>query len=751
MFIGRDSYPSRFVAPYRRVGVAVVVACLLSTLVMLVPVGVASAQSAGVAVPPQSQGSCAGQLPIVVGSDVAAQSDIYAAAMLAGVAGSDCIVLAGPRDQAMSAEQLARLQAADAGGFVVGGVTAVPAAKIAGRKMTRLDGLDRWATARLVGRRAAGDSTAGTPTDQEAIQALFAQAAAQRADIVAELTRQIRAGNYGVDDSNVLRGPAGFQIDLDDCPSGWSDTAGVTSTEIRIGYSSAQSGIIGAYGSVGIGMENYFDWVNENEPVAGRQITLISKDDQYVAQQTIYNVEALITAENVLSIATLGTPNTLATYDRINHECIPHPFAQSSHSAWGDPVVHPWTTGSQMAYNTEAILWGAWIERNLNSMLPVQVAAVVMDNNFGVAYALAFEEWAEAHPEVVSSFTAVRHDPSAPSLATEMQAAASANPDVYLSMTAGNPCLLAMQAAESSGLTASIKAKGGAMFASSVCRSIDAYLMKPAGTAADDWLILGGGYRDATDPRHADEPFIKFLNKNLEDAGLDSGNSLHATGYLFGYLYVEALRIAAELPGGITRTNLILATRSLDIDHPLYLDGIRFTLNGNADAYPIEGSEVLRFDAGAQSWGTPIEFIAVDGQTPNCAWVHGEDRCGTVTRERLTTIAIHGPADMDDTFGARAYAYRTDRDGPESRLKPGYWQATSDSLCVFYDETGEEEEWRLGSQRGAGWIGVNGRSVEFDQTTRIRVEHGDVVDVTTWSGGSRGATSCELNWVADLD
>ena len=51
----------------------------------LVPAEAVSAQSAAVALPPQSQGSCGGQVPIVVGSDAAAQSDIYAAAMLAGV------------------------------------------------------------------------------------------------------------------------------------------------------------------------------------------------------------------------------------------------------------------------------------------------------------------------------------------------------------------------------------------------------------------------------------------------------------------------------------------------------------------------------------------------------------------------------------------------------------------------------------------------------------------------------------------
>ena len=110
---------------------------------------------------------CVGDVPIVVGSDAKAQSDIYSAVTLAGVVGTDCVVLAGPRDGDMPASQQARLEAAAGGGFVLGGIAAVPAAKIAGRDMTRLGGATRWATAQLVGRRASGDTTAGTDTNDE--------------------------------------------------------------------------------------------------------------------------------------------------------------------------------------------------------------------------------------------------------------------------------------------------------------------------------------------------------------------------------------------------------------------------------------------------------------------------------------------------------------------------------------------------------------------------------------------------------
>ena len=107
---------------------------------------------------------CAGEVPIVVGSDAKAQSDIYSAVTLAGVVGTDCVVLAGPRDGDMPAHQQTRLAAAESGGYVLGGTAAVPTAKVAGRDMTRLGGATRWETAQLVGRRASGDSTTGTST-----------------------------------------------------------------------------------------------------------------------------------------------------------------------------------------------------------------------------------------------------------------------------------------------------------------------------------------------------------------------------------------------------------------------------------------------------------------------------------------------------------------------------------------------------------------------------------------------------------
>ena len=97
---------------------------------------------------------CDGDTPIVVASDEASRSDHYSAVTLAGVLGTDCVVLAGGRDQPMPANQLARLNSASSPGYIVGGIAAVPASKVAGYDLKRLAGTDRWHTARLVGAEA---------------------------------------------------------------------------------------------------------------------------------------------------------------------------------------------------------------------------------------------------------------------------------------------------------------------------------------------------------------------------------------------------------------------------------------------------------------------------------------------------------------------------------------------------------------------------------------------------------------------
>ena len=67
----------------------------------------------------------------------------------------------------------------------------------------------------------------------------------------------------------------------------------------------------------------------------------------------------------------------------------------TAHSAWGDPVNHPWTTGApNPTYSTEAILWGSFIEQRLSEFptdRKIKVASLVQNNDFGKLYDSAFK------------------------------------------------------------------------------------------------------------------------------------------------------------------------------------------------------------------------------------------------------------------------------------------------------------------------------------------------------------------------
>ena len=475
-----------------------------------------------------------------------------------------------------------------------------------------------------------GDDEAEEEVDEDAptfdtstIEGLEASWAYNREKLVAMITEKMEAGEWGVGDDGILRGPTGFEIDLNECPADWSDTGGVTADSVRIGHTTAQSGNLAAYGNIAVGWDSYNNYVNENGGIGGLDIELIVKDDAYVAAQTIEFIDELIESENVFMIVTLGSPNTLAVYDTLNSECVPQPFVQTGHPAWGDPEIHPWTSGMIMSYSTEAVLWGTWIKNNLADQLPVKVAGLVMDNDFGLAYELGFEAYAEGNPDIVAEYLPVRHDPAAPTVTNEVTTIAAFDPDVFISMTAGNPCLLAIQEVEASGLLDSVSAA----FTPSVCVGIAAY-MTPAGMAADGWWIAGGGWKDSQDANYIDDPYMKFINETLESDGLDQTVSLYGVGFGdYGWSYNEVLRVAAELPGGLSRTNFILALRTFSGKHPKLLDGIEFGAWGASDGYFVEGSDFSQFDATNQAWVQVGDLVDANGLSPNCRWDKDNGGC----------------------------------------------------------------------------------------------------------------------------
>jgi len=293
----------------------------------------------------------------------------------------------------------------------------------------------------------------------------------------------------------------------------------------------------------------------------------------------------------------------------------------SGHPAWGDPVNHPWVWGHALAYNTEAVIWGGLLEKKFADKPEITVAALIMQNDFGKAYELGFNEFIKTS-KLKINFVFERIEPTAPTITNQMTTLASKNPDVFIAMTAGTSCTQAITEAANNGMKDSVTM----LFMPSVCKGLN-FVGKDKvggdGMAADKWWIVGGGGLDFNDPANASNVWVAWARGELEKAGHPSEDSSQlGNGFAFGWPAVQALKLAAELPGGVSRPNFMLAARMLDMTNPNLLPGIKYNMAGNDDPYPIEGSEFAVFDGTKQTWvkQEDLGIIELSGKSSPCAW-----------------------------------------------------------------------------------------------------------------------------------
>ena len=86
--------------------------------------------------------------------------------------------------------------------------------------------------------------------------------------------------------------------------------------------------------------------------------------------------------------------------------------------------------------------------------------------------------------------------------------------------------------------------------------------------------------------------------------------------------------VAGALPGGLTRANMVTALRAMDMTPAAYYWGIKANMNGNTDAYWIEGSEIGQYDSAKQQFVQQGDIIDLSGKAKPCAWNQATSTCG---------------------------------------------------------------------------------------------------------------------------
>jgi hypothetical protein len=148
------------------------------------------------------------------------------------------------------------------------------------------------------------------------------------------------------------------------------------------------------------------------------------------------------------------------------------------------------------------------------------------------------------------------------------------------------------------------------------------------GSAADGWWIVGGGSVDLNSPSNDSDPYVAWARKLLADGGHDYRKSgSFGLGVFYAFPVIQALQIAGDLPGGVNRTNLMLAFRAFDMTHPMLLPGIEFKMDGSEDVFFVEGSDISRFDAAKQEWVQQGPIVQLTGQQKRCKYDPATSGC----------------------------------------------------------------------------------------------------------------------------
>ncbi|MFW5744655.1 MAG: ABC transporter substrate-binding protein [Spirochaetota bacterium] len=145
-------------------------------------------------------------------------------------------------------------------------------------------------------------------------------------------------------------------------PAPGDETAGITDDEILVGSFQALSGAVAAIGvPMKNGMEAYFNFVNDQGGVNGRQIKLLVADDAFDPSRTTVEVKRLVESDGVFAlVGGLGTPGNLAIMDYVQEQQVPYVYQASGSGLLTNPPKE-YIFGVQPNYTTEGTLMAKYL------------------------------------------------------------------------------------------------------------------------------------------------------------------------------------------------------------------------------------------------------------------------------------------------------------------------------------------------------------------------------------------------------
>ena len=134
-------------------------------------------------------------------------------------------------------------------------------------------------------------------------------------------------------------------------------------------------------------------------------------------------------------------------------------------------------------------------------------------------------------------------------------------------------------------------------------------VLKPVGLQNAQGIVSTAYFKDPEDPKWANDQAMQQYKSDIKQfaAGANPDESFCAYGYAAGQTMIKALEAMKEP----TRDALMESVRNMNTEIPLLLPGIKITMNGEQDTYPIEAMQIQVFKG--DNWTTIGDVIEVKG------------------------------------------------------------------------------------------------------------------------------------------
>jgi branched-chain amino acid transport system substrate-binding protein len=379
---------------------------------------------------------------------------------------------------------------------------------------------------------------------------------------------------------------AAFLVTVAACGSSSSGTVatdtGITSDQIMLGNTIAQSGPAAAYGTIADAENAYFTYINSNGGVNGRKIKFTILDDAYNPAQAVPLTKQLVEQNQVFAMFSgLGTQTQTAVRDYLNTKAVPQLFVATGATTFGaDYASHTWTLGWQPPYQGEARIYAKDILTNHAS---AKIGVLYQNDEYGQDYLKGLKDGLGANASMIVDAESYDVTSASSSLASQLSKLKAKGADTLFIFATPGFSIPALVITTKLGWAPQI-------YLNSVSApQLFMGLAAKAGAALTN--VTSVGYiKDPTDPTWANDAGMQLYNTIIANCSkCNAKDGFNIYGVAVAYTMVDILKQAGS---NLTRANVMkIAATQLNETNPFLLPGITVNTT-SSDHFPIMQEQV---------------------------------------------------------------------------------------------------------------------------------------------------------------